>query len=225
MSRRVVIGDIHGCFDELRDLLDLIGPGEDDRILAVGDLVNRGPYSEDVLEFFRDQPNAHSVQGNSEYRHCHPQGFGSEGKIGYRLAREQLGPRYAEWVEFMNGLPLRVETPEAYVAHGCFEPGVPFGMQRDDVTLGLPAGEDYLAETLDGTWYAHYDGEKPLIVGHHHYLRNQEPLIVEGRVYAIDTGCARGGRLTAVVLPEFAVFSVPARKDYWTPIRSKYPLG
>lgn len=39
----IVIGDIHGCHDELQALLDAIGPDADDTIVSVGDLVDRGP--------------------------------------------------------------------------------------------------------------------------------------------------------------------------------------
>jgi len=38
MRRTIVIGDLHGCFDELKDLIDLIGLRRDDRVVAVGDL-------------------------------------------------------------------------------------------------------------------------------------------------------------------------------------------
>ncbi len=49
---RLVIGDIHGCHDELLALLDLAGLGAGDEIVAVGDLVGRGPATGDVLRFF-----------------------------------------------------------------------------------------------------------------------------------------------------------------------------
>ncbi|MBN2560999.1 MAG: metallophosphoesterase [Phycisphaerae bacterium] len=50
MQRKIIIGDIHGCYDELRDLLDVISPTRDDKIIAIGDLVDRGPDSEKVLD-------------------------------------------------------------------------------------------------------------------------------------------------------------------------------
>ena len=41
--RHILIGDIHGCYEELRDLLDLVAPAADDRTIAIGDIVDRGP--------------------------------------------------------------------------------------------------------------------------------------------------------------------------------------
>ena len=49
MSRTIVVGDIHGCYDELMDLLAKAELGEEDRVVSVGDLVTKGPKSREVL--------------------------------------------------------------------------------------------------------------------------------------------------------------------------------
>ena len=51
-GRRIVVGDIHGCYDELMELLEKVGIGDDDRIVSVGDLITKGPKSKEVLELF-----------------------------------------------------------------------------------------------------------------------------------------------------------------------------
>ncbi|MDF3054170.1 MAG: apaH [Gammaproteobacteria bacterium] len=61
------IGDIQGCFDELQDLLALIGfRSEIDHLWFVGDLVSRGPQSLEVLRFIKDLPHATVVLGNHD---------------------------------------------------------------------------------------------------------------------------------------------------------------
>ena len=57
-----------------------MSPGADDRIIAVGDLVNRGPASEKVLQFFRDTARASSLMGNHERKHIRS----AQGKKGKR---------------------------------------------------------------------------------------------------------------------------------------------
>jgi serine/threonine protein phosphatase 1 len=66
-GRDLIVGDIHGCFDKLQMQLDVIGfdPDAGDRLFSVGDLVDRGPQSDAVLDWL-DQPWFHPVLGNHE---------------------------------------------------------------------------------------------------------------------------------------------------------------
>lgn len=222
MQRTIIIGDIHGCYAELQSLLDAVGPAPGDQIIALGDIVDRGPESERVLEFFRDTPGARSLVGNHERKHvCSARGE-VRPALAQRIVREQLGERYPAWLDFMATLPAYIELPEALLVHGFFEPGVPLDRQRDVVLIGTLTGEKYITEKLPPPWYDHYDGAKPLIFGHHDYLRTGQPVVREGRVYGLDTGVVHGGRLTALVLPEFRIVSVPSARDYWAEARRAY---
>lgn len=65
-GRDFAVGDIHGCFSKLETALAALGFDESrDRLLSVGDLVDRGPECERVLEWL-DKPWFHPVQGNHE---------------------------------------------------------------------------------------------------------------------------------------------------------------
>src|SRR5262245_33579167 len=77
-----VIGDVHGCYRELCELLDRLAPASDDRLVFVGDLVIRGPENAAVVKLFLDGPlrGATVLLGNNE------------AKIPPTLAGE---PRYA----------------------------------------------------------------------------------------------------------------------------------
>ena len=64
--QRLVVGDIHGCWEELQELLDAAALASDDQIIAVGDVVDRGPDSPSVLEFFARGAQVSSLIGNHE---------------------------------------------------------------------------------------------------------------------------------------------------------------
>lgn len=64
-----MIGDIHGCFNALRSLIDFVAPRPDDTIVTLGDYVDRGPDTRSVLDFLIDFGNSHHLvplRGNHE---------------------------------------------------------------------------------------------------------------------------------------------------------------
>lgn len=221
--RTLVIGDIHGCWTELQALLDKAGPAADDLILAVGDLVNRGPDSPRVLAFFRDTPNALSLRGNHEERHLEAQCGSSPLGLAHELARLQWSEaEYGKACATMAAFPRARLLEDALVVHAYWEPGRPLERQRAGVLTGLPGGLERLWARYERPWYELYDGERPLIVGHLDYLQTGEPFVHADRVWALDTGCVRGGRLTALWLPEFRLVSVKAGARYWQLQRAEY---
>jgi serine/threonine protein phosphatase 1 len=212
----LVIGDIHGCYAELLDLLDRAGLGTGDCILAVGDVLDRGPDSQQVLDFFARRPDASSVLGNHERAHRRILRRGNEPVDFCQLVtRVQLGPAYAEVAAVVTTFPSHRELPEAIVAHGFWEPGQSLEQQQDRVLTGTAWGERHVAGRDGRPWYELYDGPKPLVVGHRDYRGNGQPFVYNDRVFGIDTGCCYGRRLSGLLLPEFRLLSVPARADYW----------
>ncbi|HJT79429.1 MAG TPA: metallophosphoesterase [Gemmataceae bacterium] len=211
----LVIGDIHACYAELLDLLDAAGVGADEEILAVGDVLDRGPANAAALDFFRTRPGASTILGNHERKHLRSARGEVEPAPSQKITRAQLGDGYAACLSFLEGLPRHRELPEALVVHAFWEPGLPLERQRDTVLIGTLSGEGYLQKHYDRPWYELYDGPKPLIVGHHDYRRDGQPLVCRDRVFALDTGCCHGGRLTGLLLPSFRFVSVPARADHW----------
>ncbi len=213
--KRLIIGDIHGCYDELQALLDKAGLASGDEIIAVGDIVDRGPDTPKVLDFFRAQPNTRSIIGNHERKHL--RSFCGEIKpaLSQVISRAQFSDGYPGAVAFMQTFPLFIDLPEALLVHGFWEPGVPLDQQRDTVLAGTLGGEGYLKHRYGWPWYDYYDGPKPIIVGHRHYLGDGKPMILDDRVFAIDTGCVRGRTLTGLILPDFKIIAVTARENYW----------
>lgn len=219
----LIIGDIHGCWEELQALLDKAGPGKGDLILTVGDMVDRGPDSPRVLDFFLNRKNAASLRGNHEERHVRAgQGKSSLG-FSHEVARLQWPEKdYRRARKAMARLPLWRELPEVVVTHGYWEPGRRARRQREAVLLGLAEGLNRLWKRHQGPWYEFYDGDKPLVVGHLDYLQNGEPFVYQDRVFALDTGCCRGQALTGLLLPSFKLLQVKARGKHWQVMKEEY---
>jgi len=223
--RTLVIGDIHGCYEELHKLLEKSGPINGDRIIALGDIVDRGPETPQVLNFFRSHPEASSLMGNHERKHLRWSRGELPPALSQRISRQQIGSEYSGALRWMETLPLWIETPEAILVHGYLEPGVSLRDQRSQVLTGTMGGEQYLRTQYDRPWHVLWDGDKPVFVGHLDYLRTGEPFVYRDLVYFLDTGCVHGGRLTGLMLPDFRFYSVRSRGDHWSWLRTQYKIG
>jgi len=220
----LIIGDIHGCYDELQALLDAAAIGADDLILAVGDVVDRGPATGAVTDFFRSRRTAEVVMGNHERKHVRWAAGEVAPAPSQRIARRELGDAaHADAVAWMAGLPTFRKLPEVLVVHAMMEPGLPVEAQRENVIVGTLSGEAYLKQVYDRPWFELYDGELPVVVGHHDLTGRSEPYVrADQMVYGIDTRCCTGGKLTGLLLPEFRLVSVPAREDYWSQQQARH---
>ena len=218
----LLIGDIHGCEEELKDLLDKAALTSGDEIIALGDFVDRGPATPQVLEFFRTWPGAKALMGNHERKHI--RGAAGEVKLAQSqiISRAQFGADYPGALDFMRSLPVFIDLPEALLVHGCYEPGVALEQQLPAVLCGTMSGTDRLALRYAQPWYELYDGPKPIVCAHHDYTRNGQPLVYASKVFALDTSCVHGGALTGLLLPEFRIVSVPSRGNHWARVRREY---
>ena len=218
----LVIGDIHGCFDELQALLEKAGLAEEDSILAVGDIVDRGPETPQVLGFFRQKPNARTLMGNHERKHVRAARHEVALSLSQQISRQQLGDVYEDAVAWMGTLPLHIELTDAVIVHGYLEPGIPLDQQNPSVECGTMGGDKILRERYDRPWYELYAGSKPVIVGHNNYTRTDQPFVYKDKVFGLDTDCVHGKCLTGLLLPEFRFVSVPSRGDLWAQARRTY---
>lgn len=223
MSKTLVIGDIHGCYDELRALLDKVPLTSADQIIHIGDFVDRGPKPYEVLDFFMQTPNASGILGNRDYKHIRAYD-GDASYTGARLVtRGYQFPdedAYAHAIMYLRTLPLSLELDAARLVHAYYEPDVPFAQQRQAVLLGTRSAEQRLAERGYSAWYEHYQDDKPLIMGHRAYDFFKHP---RTNVYALDTRCVYGGALTGLLLPDFEVYSVAAYDNHWLTLQHRYP--
>lgn len=225
MTQILIVGDIHGCYDEFQALLDAAELATDDGIISLGDFVDRGPASPAVLSFFTTVPQAQALMGNHERKHMRHTLGEVKLAISQEITRRQFAEEQADYataVAFMGSLPLYLDLPDALLVHGYVEPGVPLSEQRPTVLCGTMGGDKYLAATYERPWYELYDRDKPVIVGHANYGGGDKPFIYQDRVFGLDTDCYRGRRLTGLLLPSFRIVSVPARCNHWAEMRRLY---
>lgn len=213
MNRIIIIGDIHGCYDELLDLLGRIGPAENDLIISVGDIVDRGPKSLQVFDFFQARKNAVVLMGNHERKHI----FGPM-SLAQKITRQALGKDYARIRVEMKNFPYYYENNDVVVVHAALLPGMPLPEQKEEILCGTMGGMRQLSHRLNRKkWYEIYDGPKPVIFGHK--VMGKKPFVYQDTIFGIDTGACHGGRLTAITIPGFKIYSVKARENYWSRIK------
>lgn len=196
-----VIGDIHGCLTPLQRLLDKIAPGPDDKLVFIGDYIDRGPQSREVVEFARGLPGPSTfLIGNHEkmlldyldgkHRSLYLVNGGEETLRSYGEPPVIPEPHLA----FFKALRSYYDTPDFLIVHAGIRPMVPLDRQ----TLN------------DLVWIRHeffqFVGrfEKPVVFGH---TPMREVLMREDRI-GIDTGCVYGGKLTCLKLPDRQVIQV-----------------
>jgi protein phosphatase len=234
-----IIGDVHGCFDEMRELIGKLGYtiGDDGlathpqkrRLGFVGDLVDRGPENAKVLRFVMDQVRndlAFCVPGNHDMKllkYLKGKQVALTHGLAETVAELEAEPAaFREEVrDFLDSLVSHFLLDEGrlVVAHAGLKEamqGRGSGKVRDFCLYGETTGETDefgLPERLD--WASDYRGKALVVYGHTPFT---EPRWLNNTVN-IDTGCAFGGQLTALRYPERETVSVQARKQYATPGR------
>jgi len=221
----LVIGDIHGCYYELQALLDKAGLTSRDKIIAVGDIVDRGPETPEVLGFFQNTSHAQALMGNHERKHVR----GNRGEIqlavSQLISRIQLAEAYPNAVTWMSSLPLFLDLPEAIIVHGFLEPGIPLSEQNPSILCGTMGGERILRDHYEHPWYELYAGDQPVIVGHLNYSDSDQPFIYRDKIFGLDTSCVMGKSLTGLILPSFQIISVSSRGNLWQGVRKTYQVA
>jgi diadenosine tetraphosphatase ApaH/serine/threonine PP2A family protein phosphatase len=212
MHRSIVIGDIHGCYEELEDLLRAAQATAEDRIFSVGDLVTKGPASREVLEFFCDSRNTQAVLGNHEYALLrYYKGEAVDLEPAQSRAIAELGDAFDSLMNWVSGLPHYLDLGSHMVVHAGIRPGLTIEEQTVEDLTELRTLDGPNPRSRIGTpWFERYEDAKVVIFGHWVFAT---PL-VRNNAMGIDTGCVYGGRLTAVVLPDERLVSVPARRAY-----------
>jgi diadenosine tetraphosphatase ApaH/serine/threonine PP2A family protein phosphatase len=217
--KTLIVGDIHGCFGEFRALLKeaSIVPGRD-RIVSVGDIINRGPDSLSVVRFFRDTPNAFAVMGNHE-RMFRLKQYDDLTDPSFAITLNTVKEREAKEIEeFVHSLPLFLRFEEVVVLHAGLDPSKALENQDPDVLVGNgPEDKKLVSKT---SWYDEIHYPVPVAFGH---TISEE--VIRGKrnnVWGLDGGCYKGGKLTGLLIPEWKTVSVPSQNNYFEELKHQY---
>lgn len=212
------IGDVHGCSRELEDLLNLLDLGQHDMVVFVGDLVNRGPNSAEVLKIARELPGSYCLLGNHELRllRYHE----SQDRSILKDYDWETIPKLtdADW-RFMREFHLNLHFPglQTVIVHGGFLPNIPWDDQPADVVTQIQVYNKKSgawgkrSDVSNGeTWMKYWHGPPYVVTGH----TPRSKVVRTKWSICIDTGCAYGGKLTAYELTGQKIIQVKARETY-----------
>ena len=241
-KRTIVVGDVHGCLDEFRTLVERVGYRHGtDRLIVAGDLCDRGYDSAGVVRYAMEI-GAEAVQGNHEAKLLRRRGH---------MLKMQTNPQYRNpmfpdsdqeqtisqledhEMAWLERLPYYIELPEynTVVVHAGFAPGVRLHKQSKEtmtmvryihmsshrmLSLEMPGFRQPAHSVF---WAELWDGSHDVIFGHNVVGRKDIRVwkgIGGASCYGIDTGCVFGGRLTAMILTgtDREVVQINAAREY-----------
>ena len=199
--RRIFVGDIQGCLKQLEELLVAVDfEAGVDRLVPVGDMVNKGPDSDGVLDLCM-QVQAEPVLGNHDL---------------HWLAKDRCDARHQPW---LAAQPIVRIFDDLIAVHAGLHPS------WDEAKLGaLTEVEGHCAVNVRycdasgeqpdadwpppgppfAPWDAFYKGQKRVVFGH--WARRR--LVQRPNCIGLDTGCVYGGKLTAWVAEEDRIVQV-----------------
>lgn len=213
-TRTIVVGDIHGCYDELLELLDRAAFGEHDRLVSVGDLIVKGWKNREVLERFMSDRRCSAVLGNHDRALLrYWRGEGVTLKESQQACRAELEDEQPRYFAYLDALPSRIDLGSHVVVHAGVRPGVALAEQSiEDLTELRTLGADR-TQREGLPWYAVYDDDKTVLFGHWPAAGVRRGK----RALGLDTGCVYGYQLTAYVIETDELISVQARRAYSVP--------
>ncbi len=235
-----IIGDIHGCYDELCTLLQKLGytvdkehhsasSPEGRRAVFLGDLCDRGPDNIGVLRLVMgmvEAGSAYCVAGNHDEK-LRKKLRGAQGQLTHGLDKtiEQLSTQSDEFVQrvklFLDSLISHYvfDNGKLVTAHAGLKEayqGRGSGRVRSFCLYGDTTGEtDEYGLPVRLPWANEYRGKATVVYGH-----TPVPEVeAVNNTFCIDTGCVFGGRLSAFRYPEKETVQVPAAREYYAPAK------
>lgn len=210
--RTIAIGDIHGHLAALNTLIELVDLASKDTLVLLGDYVDRGPQSAEVIQRIIDlsrRYNVVAIRGNHEEMMLQAMEsdwyFNAWMNSGGDVALESYGGRMDQiplsHIDFLKKLRLVHEIENHFFIYASFTP-------NRELSDQLP--KDALWGSLEDVHQSHFSG-KVAVVGHTPQENHQ--LLDRGFIKCIDTGCGFGGLLTAYDVDQQTIWQVTQGGD------------
>lgn len=230
-KRTIFVGDVHGCIDEFNELLKKLSyDPKNDRLILLGDLIDRGPDSVAVVRKAREM-KLECVMGNHEHKYV--KWFRTQGtRVDVYDKKAFYNDLLDQDISYIQDMPLYIELDDVVAVHAGLKPGISISNQTKDDLMYLRYTDsdrkfislkkiNKLGKEATGAkfWTEFWQGPKSVVYGHnvHSY---ENPLIEEVApgvtCYGIDTGCCFGGRLTALIWETKEIVQVQAKRAYYT---------
>lgn len=193
-GRLLAVGDIHGCLDELQRLMGRVEPQVSDRVVFLGDYIDRGPDGKGVidylLDFGRRFPRSVFLKGNHEAMFLDFLAGRNQmlflfngGGTTLRSYQEEGGIRIPEsHLDFLAGLATSFTTEGFIFVHAGLRPGLPLEEQEEQDLLWIR--DEFISSG--------YDWGKTVVFGH---TPQSEPYVAANKI-GLDTGAVYGRALT-----------------------------
>lgn len=218
MERVIAIGDIHGCYHTLLNLMNRISyTSATDTLVFVGDYIDRGFHSYEVvstLRKLRTQAGENKViclRGNHEQMAIDAYESGEDnlwhfnGGITTSYSFEKNDANIASAIAWFKSLPLVYETPEIIFCHA----GLSHPVLEDNTEHDLLWGRKWITTDTESR-------EKQVVFGHTPSRNNQAYVVHTGDI-CIDSACVYGGNLCALVIEQDGksecVYEAKAKED------------
>jgi len=192
MTLTVVMTDIHGCYDQMMQLMDDVHNFNDDpkKFIFLGDYVDRGPDSAKVVQYLIDHPEFICLKGNHEDMMINQYDFWlpNGGNTTLNSYKNVSIEKYNEHIEWMKNLPYYYEDEHRIYVHAGLDPRVPLEEQNAQSMLWI----------RDTFLLSNHDFGKLVIHGH----TPRRQVDIQPNRINLDTGGVFGNKFTAAFFKE-----------------------
>lgn len=220
MKNTYVIGDVHGCYHTLMELVSLLP--SDAHLIFTGDLCDKGLYTKNVIDFVKNN-KFECVMGNHDHymssllkRSLAGEQFqwntddeyaGYMTVDNYRNCEERIIDEHIEW---LKSLPSYIEIDTFFITHGF---GLPYYQRKENHESQFPLRVNRISnQRYTHDWENGWEKYEIVnIFGHDNY----DEVLIGKNYFGIDTGCAYENKLTAIRLGDMKIFQVNTnRRDF-----------